>query len=203
MITVELLQPFCKNAKNLDEFVSELNKELPKYGITTKDQVAMFLAQTIHESGGFSRLEENLNYSSAGLMKTWPKRFPNLQIASKYARKPQAIANKVYADRMGNGPEVSNDGWNYRGRSLIQITGKFNYILLDKGEASLNVLKNPDVLKTPRGAVIAACWFWKKNNLNRFADKQDIVGCSKAINGGLIGIEERKHLFEEIKNKIG
>lgn len=202
MITKDDIDEFCK-VQNLDEFVSALNKYMPLYGIDTKERIAMFLSQVIHESGGFSRLVENLNYSSAGLMRVWPKRFPNLQIASKYSRKPQAIANKVYADRMGNGPEASGDGWKWRGRSLIQITGKFNYILLDKDVPELKVLQNPDSLLTPEGAVIAACWFWKKNNLNRFADKLDIVGCSKAINGGLIGIEERKHLFTEIKKKIG
>ncbi len=202
MITKDNIDDFCK-IQNLDEFVSALNKYMPLYGIDTKERISMFLSQVIHESGGFSRLVENLNYSSAGLMKVWPKRFTSLQIASKYAKKPQAIANKVYADRMGNGSESSGDGWKWRGRSLIQITGKDNYIALDKDVPSLKVLQNPDILLTPEGAVIAACWFWKKNNLNRFADKSDIVGCSKAINGGFIGIEERKHLFTEIKKKIG
>lgn len=203
MITEELLKPFCPNAKNLDQFTASLNDLLPEYGIDTPERISMFLAQVIHESGGFARLEENLNYSSAGLMRVWPKRFTTLQIAMKYARKPQAIANKVYSNRMGNGPEESGEGWLYRGRSLIQITGKDNYTLIDKDIPSLGIMKNPDVLKTVFGGVTAACWYWKKNGLNRYADKQDIVGCTKAINGGLIGLDERKHIYSEINKKIG
>lgn len=203
MITVDMIKEFCPNGKNLPAIVTALNVRMAEFGIVTKDQIAMFLAQTIHESGGYSRFDENLNYSAAGLMSTWPTRFKTLAEASKYARQPNKIANKVYANRLGNGDESSNEGWLFRGRGAIQVTGKTNYKLLDKAVPSLKVLTAPDVLTNPDGAIVSACWYWKSNDLNRFANKKDIVGCSKAVNGGSIGLTDRKRIYESMLKKLG
>lgn len=184
--------------KDTKAWVGVLNQYLPMFEINTDDRINMFLAQAAHESGGLSRLRENLNYSAEGLAKTWPKRYaenrkPNA-LALKISRNPQAIANNTYANRMGNGSVESGDGWLYRGRGIFQLTGKSNYDALFAEFANMK----PDDLLEPVGAVISACWFWKRNNLNKFADKKDVVGCSKAINGGLIGIEHRKELYKNI-----
>ncbi len=203
IITVDMIKSFCPNSKTLPAIVAALNTRLPEFGIVTKNQVAMFIAQTIHESGGYSRFDENLNYSAAGLMATWPSRFKTLAEANKYARQPIKIANKVYSGRLGNGDEASNEGWLYRGRGAIQTTGKTNYKLLDKAVPSLKVLTNPDILTTPDGAIVSACMYWKSNGLNRFADKSDITGCTKAIQGGSLGLSERKRIYESMLTKIG
>jgi putative chitinase len=130
-------------------------------------------------------------------MLTWPRRFPNVDIANQYARKPEKIANKVYSDRLGNGPESSGDGWRYRGRGAIQLTGKSNYIEFAK---SVN-MKLEDVipyLETTKGAVESACFFWNNNNLNKFADRLDMRGLTKAINGGFHGLQQRTDKFNKI-----
>ena len=187
---------------------------IPKnFGIDTPLRMAAFLAQVGHESGGLSLLEENLNYSAEGLANVWPKRYAKkLQnglyaknnvgrylpstLAIKIARKPVLIASNTYADRMGNGSVESQEGWKYRGRGLIQTTGKSNYAELTLN-TGIDFISNPDLLKEPAYALISACFFWKSNNLNRFADKKDILSLSKAINGGIIGLEHRKALYEK------
>lgn len=187
---------------------------LPAFGINTKERVAAFLSQVGVESGGLAKLSENLNYSAEGLANTWPIRYaakslvtrkyikdtkgryiPNAK-AKQLARNPEAIANHCYANRMGNGPEKSGDGWKYRGRGLKQLTGTDNYTRATK-ELGLDLLNNPDQLLQPGPAIISAAWFWKVNNLNRFADKQDIVGLTKAINGGSNGLARRQELFKK------
>ena len=164
------------------------------YGINTPLRLAHFMAQIDHESG-LKPIAENLNYSSAGLLKTFKKYFTPLE-AIKYQRKPEMIANRVYANRMGNGNEASGDGWKYRGRGFIQITGKNNYTLISK-DTGIDYLNNPDLLLTEADSLISALWYWKRNNLNDLADKNDILGITKAINGGLNGLNHRKELFNK------
>ena len=187
---------------------------IPKnFGIDTPLRMAAFLAQVGHESGGLTLLEENLNYSAEGLANTFPKRYAKrlqnglyaknsvgrylpTDLAIKIARKPVLIASWTYADRMGNGSVESQEGWKYRGRGILQITGKSNYAELTLN-TGIDFVSNPDLLKEPAYALISACFFWKSNNLNRFADKKDILSLSKAINGGIIGLEHRKALYEK------
>lgn len=177
----------------VDHWYEALCEILPDYEINTPQRVAAFLAQCAHESGGFRALKENLNYRAATLRKVFPRYFPNDAIANQYAGHPEAIANKVYANRMGNGPEESGDGYRYCGRGLIQLTGKQNYqAFADSIETPVEEL--PEYLSTFEGAIQSACWFWETNNLNRYADVGDILTMTKRINGGTIGLEDRiKH----------
>jgi len=179
---------------------NDLNETLPLFGITTKQQIAHFMAQCAHESGNFTITQENLNYSADGLMKVFSKYFPNLNKAKQYARRPEAIANLVYANRMGNGSEASGDGWKFRGRGYIQVTGKNNYF--DCSKALFNndqLLVNPDILKEREYALSSACWFWRKNKLNDKANMDDILGITKTINGGTNGLDERKKYYAKFK----
>jgi len=165
-----------------------------KYGLTTKLRIAHFMAQIEHESG-LKPISENLNYSKDGLLNTFSKYF-NSDNANFYARKPELIANKVYCNRMGNGNYESGDGWKYRGRGFLQITGKENYFRL-ANDTDLDCLKNPDLLLEEPNAMISALWFWNLKGLNKLADKNDIVGITKKINGGINGIEHRKELLKK------
>lgn len=166
---------------------------LPDYEINTLPRVAAFLAQTAHESGGYRALKENLNYRAVTLRKIFPKYFPDDAIAAAYAGKQEMIANKVYANRMGNGDETSGDGFRYCGRGLIQLTGKQNYTAFAES-IETPVEELPEFLATFEGAVQSACWFWETNNLNQWADKGDMLTLTKRINGGTIGLEDRiKH----------
>ncbi len=176
----------------------KLNKKyktlFDSYGINTKLRIAHFMAQIEHESG-LKPISENLNYSAKGLMQTFGKYFDNSE-SLLYARKPEKIANRVYANRMGNGDEKSGEGWKYRGRGFIQITGKYNYIMLSK-DTRINFLDNPDLLLTEANSLISALWFWNKNKLNLLADKNDIEGITKVINGGNNGLKHRKELLNK------
>ena len=201
--TIEDLTTILKNNKEVIVWHIALAKILPKYEINTKERVAAFIAQTVHESANYTTLKENLNYSAAGLTKTWNKRFPTEEAAMPYNRNPEKIANKVYADRLGNGNEASGDGWKYRGRGIIQLTGKDNYTAFAK---SINKTLDETVtyLETKEGAIESACWFWKTNNLNKWVDINDFDGLSDCINrgrktaaiGDAIGFEDRKAKFE-------
>ena len=166
---------------------------LPDYDINTVPRVAAFIAQTAHESGGYKAIKENLNYKAASLCKVWPKYFPNMEVATRYAQQPERIANRAYANRMGTGPEESGDGWKFCGRGLIQLTCKDNYtryaqsLEIDLDEAS-------EHLTTFEGCVQSAAWFWEANNLNQWADSGDMLTLTKRINGGTLGLEDRiKH----------
>jgi len=164
-----------------------------KYEINTKERVAGFLAQCGHESLDFTVLKENLNYGAKGLRGTFGKYFPDDATAAKYERKPEMIANRVYASRMGNGNEASGDGYKYRGRGAIQLTGCSNYTAFAK-DIGKTIDETIIYLETLEGAIESACWFWKKNGLNEIADKKDITLMTKRINGGTIGLEDRtKH----------
>lgn len=185
------LIPNC--AYGVEYWYPELAELLPIFGITSAARVAAFVAQTAHESGGYSALKENLNYKAATLMKLWPKRFPDQATADSYAGQPEKIANYVYADRMGNGPVESGDGYRYCGRGLLQLTGKDNYSKF-ADYAGIAVEDAPGYIETPRGAVHSACWFWFVNDCNTYADASDIEGLTKRINGGTIGLDDRiKH----------
>ena len=171
------------------EWLEPLNATFEKYEINTPKRQACFIGQTMHESGGFKQLVENLNYSAKGLVATWPSRFPNEEFAQEYARKPERIASKVYAGRMGN--ETPEDAAKYIGRGLIQLTGKENYANCGLG-LGVDLLGNPDWLSNPQYAALSAGWFWHKRGLNELADADDITTMTKRINGGNIGLEDRK-----------
>jgi putative chitinase len=169
---------------------------LPEDMIENPNRIAGFLAQTSHESGKYKFLTENLNYSDKGLLKTFPKYFNESNVMD-YARKPEAIANRVYANRMGNGDEASGDGWKYCGRGLIQLTGKNNYQAFANSE-QMNIEDLPDYLTTYIGAIRSALWFWNKNNLNNTADAGDLLMMTKKINGGTHGLAERTSEYKRI-----
>jgi putative chitinase len=180
-------------------YIPFITTVLPKFGIDTPLRKAHFLAQVAHESGGLQFTQENLNYSVQGLRSVFGKYFPTIEIANTYARKPEKIANRVYADRMGNGNEASGDGWKFRGRGLIQLTGKENYQKFSD-ENGIDCVKNPDLLLQPEMALTSACWFWKKRNLNEFADKNDIIMITKRINGGTNGLNDRQQYLDSFKH---
>ena len=176
-----------------------LQETFEKYQINTPKRQACFIGQCMHESGGFKFLRENLNYSAKALMNTWPSRFPDADIAEQYARQPEKIANKVYSGRMGNTED--GDGAKFIGRGLIQLTGKDNYTAF--GEAiSEDLVANPQLVEEPRYAALSAGWFWNKRGLNALADAMDIETLTKRINGGSIGIDDRKAKISMVLNAI-
>lgn len=177
-----------------------LNPALKEFGLDTNAEIAEFLAQVGHESMSLNRLVENLNYSSRRLMEVWPKRFPTIEFAAQYGRIPVKIANRVYANRLGNGDEASGDGFKYRGRGLIQITGKANYAACGQG-ISVPLEMFPQKLEDPIHAARSACWFWQTKKLD--AAIGDIEHDTRVINGGLIGIEDRAAIYERAKQVLG
>ena len=190
-ITQQQLAACIGNNPYLEQWCDALNKILPDYDINTPQRVAAFIAQAAHESGNFTALHENLNYRAETLMKVFPKYFPTDALAQQYAHQPEMIANRVYANRMGNGDEASGDGFRYCGRGLIQLTGKSNYqAFADRVQMPLEDV--PAYLQTFEGAVQSACWFWESNNLNQYADSGDILAMTKRINGGTIGLADRQ-----------
>ena len=189
------------SARNTDPaaLFDALSAVLPRYEINTVDRVAAFLAQCGHESADFTVLRENLNYSAKGLHATWPTRFISEDAAVPYNRNPEAIANKVYSSRLGNGDEASGDGWLYRGRGAIQLTGKANYKTF--AESIGRTLEDTVAYtETLEGAVESAAFFWNLNNLNTLADERNITAMTKKINGGTLGLEERKaHMIHNLE----
>jgi len=185
----------------VDHWHHAMEQCLPDYDINTPRRIAAFVAQCAHESGGFRFLIENLNYRAESLVKTWPRYF-NAGNAGSYARNPQRIANRAYANRMGNGDEASGDGWRFCGRGLIQLTGRSNYqAFADSIETDINDI--PDYLATFEGAVQSACWFWETNNLNKWADLGDIVTLTKRINGGTLGLDDRMKHYTHALHVLG
>ena len=177
----------------IDYWYDALSKLFPDYQINSAARMAAFMAQCAHESNNFTALEENLNYKPASLRKIFGKYFPTDELAAEYCSKPnkqEAIANRIYANRMGNGPEESGDGFKYKGRGLIQLTGKDNYTFF-AGSLGISVDEAAEYMHTFEGAAQSACWFWETNNLNQWADAGDILTLTKKINGGTIGLEER------------
>ena len=176
-----------------------LKETFDKYQINTPKRQACFIGQCMHESGGFRLLRENLNYSARALMNTWPSRFPDADVAEQYARQPEKIANKVYGGRMGNTED--GDGAKFIGRGLIQLTGKDNYKAF--GDAiGEDLVDNPQLVEEPRYAALSAGWFWNKRGLNALADVMDIDTLTKRINGGSIGINDRKVKISMVLNAI-
>lgn len=186
----------------IDQWYHALTEILPEYEINTPQRVAAFLAQCAHESGGFKFLKENLNYKAVSLRRVFPKYFPDDAIAARYANNQEAIANRVYGNRMGNGPEESGDGFRYCGRGLIQLTGKDNYSWF-AASLDMPVEEVPEYLGTFEGAVQSACWFWESNNLNVQADAGDIKLMTKKINGGFIGLEDRIKHYNHALHVLG
>jgi putative chitinase len=202
ILSQEQLAQLLPGNPYLDHWYHALEQALPDYDINTPQRVAAFIAQCAHESGGFRALKENLNYKAASLRRTFGKYFPTDELAAQYEKRPEMIANRVYGNRMGNGDEASGDGWRYCGRGLIQLTGKQNYQnFADSIETPVEDI--PEFLATFEGAVQSACWFWEANNLNQWADKNDILTLTKRINGGTIGLEDRKKHYEHALHVLG
>ena len=179
------------------ELANKYKSLLQQYEICTPLRLAHFFAQIHHESN-LKPVEENLNYSVSSLRKVFSKYFPTDYLAKEYARQPEKIANKVYASRMGNSDEKSGDGWKYRGRGFIQITGKDNYKGLKK-DLKIDYVNNPNFLLTEADSMVAAVWYWTKNNLNKYADQDDIKNVTRRINGGYNGLNHRKLLLDKYK----
>jgi putative chitinase len=207
-----------------EKWIEVIKEACATFEINTPQRIASFLAQCAHESGGFTMLEENLNYRATTMAVVWPGRFAEqvpdparpgktkpkkdakgANIPNKFAlaleRKPEMIANVVYANRMGNGPTESGEGWLYRGRGLKQLTGKENVTRCGQG-LGVDLVSHPDLLTTPKYAALSACWFWRTNNLNKFADAGDLEGMTKKINGGLIGFADRKSRYDSVLGAI-
>jgi len=201
-LSLDQLRQLIPRNKHVEYWHGALKQLLPDYGIDNERRIAAFVAQCAHESGEFTTIKENLNYRWETLRKIFPKYFPTDELAKQFAQKPEAIANKVYANRMGNGDEASGDGYRYSGRGLIQLTGKDNYFWFAE---SINISPEEasQYMSTFEGAAQSACWFWETNNLNQWADNDDILTLTKRINGGTIGLEDRIKHYEHAKHVLG
>lgn len=220
MTQVRLAHLTAAGVKNPGLWLDAARAACVEFGISTDKQVAAFVAQCAHESGGFTALEENLNYRAAIMAVCWPGRFAEQEpdpakpgktkakkdaqgknIPNKFAlaleRKPEMLANVVYASRMGNGPTESGEGWKYRGRGLKQLTGKDNYTRCGKA-LGVDLVSNPDLLLQPEYAARSAAWFWSSNKCSDLIDKDDFVGLTKRINGGTIGLADREKRYKAV-----
>jgi putative chitinase len=195
MIKADVIRALAPKCPKPEEWAEALSKAAAEFCVDTPARIAPFLANWCHETAGFTRVEENLNYSAQRLMAVWPKRFPNIGVANAYARNPEALANYVYANRMGNGDEKSGDGWRFKGRGAPMLTGRTNYTLY-AGLLGLPLVEHPELAKEIAVSARLAGAYWKKNGLNPRADAGDHEGIRKAINGGLLGFEEIKHLTD-------
>lgn len=201
MINPEQFNTLFPRANNPIAWVEGCEDLFPQYDITTPFRVAAFLAQCGHETAGFALLEENLNYSAERLVQVWPRYFASFEAAEPYDHNPQKLANYVYADRMGNGPPESNDGWNFRGRGPIQLTGRSNYtdFAKDTYDNWEEIINNPNLVAMDnRIALQSALWFWDINHLNDYADTEDLETMTRAINGGINGLARRVSLYVQI-----
>ena len=203
MITLTQLRQIVPYCKNTADWLDPLNTILSQYDITGNKRVAAFLAECGHESTDFNVLEENLHYKAGALQVIFPDKFPNAAVAASYADQPEKIANYIYANKLGNGSEVSGDGWNFRGRGLIQITGKLNYQVF--GDSIGYLLEDvPTFLTTTYGAVQSACWYWgNRKVLNTLADAGNIDQISKLINGGINGLADRHQRYVKALTVLG
>ena len=201
-LTLQQLKQIIPKNAYVEHWYEALSQLLDDYQIDTPQRQAAFLAQCAHESGGFTAIKENLNYRAVTLRKVFPKYFPTDELAQQYAGRQEAIANRVYANRMGNGDEASGDGYRYCGRGLIQLTGKDNYTWF-ADSLGISPEEASEYMATFEGACQSACWFWETNNLNAFADKNDILTMTKRINGGTIGLEDRKKHYEHALHVLG
>jgi putative chitinase len=204
-LTLDQLKQIVPGNPYIDHWYDALCEILPDYDINTPQRLAAFLAQCAHESGGFRAIKENLNYRPETLRKIFPKYFPTDELARQYASLPnkaEAIANRVYGNRMGNGDEASGDGYRYCGRGLIQLTGKDNYTRYAQS-LEISVEEASEHLLTFEGCVQSAAWFWEANNLNQWADKGDILTLTKRINGGTIGLDDRIKHYNHALHVLG
>lgn len=210
MITLQQFRKLVPNTKYPQQWYDTLFGKksilggktlLEEYNIITPKRIAAFMAQCGHESGGFVWLTENLNYSAVGLMKTFSKYFPTQELANAYARQPDKIASRVYANRMGNGDEASGEGAVYKGRGLIQVTGKDNYFWF-ASSLEITPKEAAEYMETFEGAAQSACWYWETNNLNKLADAGDIKQMTRVINGGYIGLKDREHHYAIALNVV-
>jgi putative chitinase len=202
MIEASTLRSIGVSSENADKYLPWLNMTMLKYDINTPVRQAMFLSQLAHESGNFRAVQENLNYSVSGLRSVFGKYFPDDEIAAQYARQPERIANRVYANRMGNGEESSGDGWRFLGRGLLQLTGKNNYTAFSLA-ADNNALLEPDLVAAPELAVESGGWFWATNGLNKLADTGDVKVVTRRINGGYNGLTDREAKFGKLMIILG
>lgn len=194
---IEMLKEMGVSSEDAEQYIGDLERTLPKYGIAdSRRRLAHFFAQVMHESGFMHFDMENMNYSAQALRTVFGKYFKTEKEAEAYARKPEKIANRVYSNRMGNGSESSGDGWKYRGRGLIQLTGKANYKAFADWVGDQTIMDDPDIVATEY-AVHSAIFFWDKNRLNTLADKDDIERLTKRINGGVNGLAHRKELLNK------
>lgn len=207
-LTSEILRKIYPLSKNINRYLGALNMSMQECGIDTVDRARAFLAQVGHESSQLNTIEENLNYSAQGLRKIFPKYFPTQKEALAFARNPERIANRVYANRMGNGSEESGDGWTFRGRGLIQVTGRDNYVLMS-ALMGKDLTVWPGSLLLPLDACRSAALWWKANGLNALADKLSESGerktfeaITKRVNGGLNGIDDRWEIYQKAKAAI-
>ena len=199
MFDLSKFQQMVPNNKNSEAIFTSLEKYLSAYNIDSDIRIAAFIAECSVESQGFTRMVENLNYKAEGLLSTFPSHFSGLDDANEYAHNQEKIANRVYASRMGNGDENSGDGWKYRGKGFIQITGKYMYQLF-ADDTKMDIEDIPAFLETYDGAILSACWFWGKHALNDLADNENISGITKKINGGLNGEDEREDKYNSYKD---
>jgi putative chitinase len=194
--TQDKLQECLAKNREIDQWFPVVYAQLEHFEINTVQRAAAFLAQCSHESMDFTVTHENLNYQAQGLMRVFPHYFPDEATASQYAHNPEAIANRIYGNRMGNRDEASGDGYRFRGRGIVQLTGHDNYLACSKavfGDGRL--LDSPDWLESKEGCVVGACWFWNAHGLNAWADADDIKEITHRINGGYIGLEERTQKY--------
>lgn len=204
MLTTSQFKELFPNCKDPAGWVDAMNEVFPKYEINTAGRIAAFVAQCGHESGGWRTFSENLNYSAKALDAIFGKYFVKAgRDAEEYHRQPEKIANVVYANRMSNGDTASGDGWRFRGRGPIQLTGRANYAAFSE-DMGVDAVDNPDkVSEDKEMALMSAIWFWNKNGLNKFADSGDIKTMTKRINGGYIGLEDRIHHYEAAMKALG
>lgn len=199
----EMVHKLLHGNKEWEEWYEAMCEILPLWEIDTANRVAGFIAQCAHESNNFRVMSENLNYSATALNKIFPKYFIRAgRDAEQYHRKPEMIANVIYANRMKNGNTASGDGWKFRGGGILQLTGRYNYTKF--GEAvDMSAEDATDYVRTKKGALDSACWFWDTNKINRYCDAQDIVGMTKRINGGTIGLADRKKHYAHALEVLG
>ena len=196
LVTVDLLR--CVTTPEMAEkWVDAISATCVRFDINTPLRVAGFVSQIAHESNGFRATVEDLHYRASSLMAVWPSRFPNLDVANAYAMKPEKIANRAYCDRMGNGDEASGDGWKYRGRGLIQLTGKDNYAAFAM-KCDNEALTKPDLVAETDLAAESAGWFWSTRNLNNYADEGNVEGMTRRINGGTNGLDDRQARYDKL-----
>ena len=204
-LTLDQLKQLLPKNPYVDHWHKALSQLFPDYEINTSRRIAAFIAQCSHESAGFTALKENLNYRWQTLRKLFPKYFPTDELAQQYASLPnkqEAIANRIYGGRMGNGPEETGDGYRFCGRGLIQLTGRQNYTWF-AASLGITVEEASEYLSTFEGAAQSACWFWETNKLNQWADMSDMVTLTKRINGGTIGLDDRIKHYEHALHVLG